>query len=71
MADVKVSRELASTVVVGGMVVVVVMEVDGAAVVVGAAEAPGIRSGIPDTRVLWALRRKYEWLMGGRGVGSH
>ena len=69
MAVVKVSRALGSVAVVGG-VVEVEAAVDGAAVVAGAAEAPGTRSDIPDTRVLWALRRKYEWLVGGRGLGS-
>ena len=69
MAVVKVSRVLGSAAVVGG-VVEVEAAVDGAAVVAGAAEAPGTRSDIPDTRVLWALRRKYEWLVGGRGLGS-
>ena len=77
MAAVRVSRVLGSAAVAGG-VDAVEMAVVGAAEVVGAmgmgmegaVEAPGTASGIPDTRVLWVLRRKYEWLGGGRGLGA-
>ena len=77
MAVVRVSRALGSAAVAGG-VDAVEMAVVGAAAVVGAmgmgregaVEAPGTASGIPDTRVLWELRRKYEWLGGGRGLGA-
>ena len=65
MAAIKVSRALGSAIVVAG-VGVVDMVVDGAAVEDGAvgmgmecaAETPGTLSDIPDTRVLWVLRRK-------------
>ena len=65
MAAVKVSRAFGSAVVVAG-VGAVDMAVDGVAVedgavgmgMEGAAETPGTLSDIPDTRVLWVLRRK-------------
>ena len=65
MAAIKVSRALGSMVVVAG-VGAVDMVVDGMAVedgavdmgMEGAVETPGTLSNIPDTRVLWVLRRK-------------
>ena len=77
MAVVRVSRALDSVAVAGGADAVE-MAVVGAAEVVGAmdmgrdgaVETPGTMSDIPDTRVLWVLWRKYEWLGGGRGLGA-
>jgi len=65
MAVVRVSRALGSAAVVGGAGAVETAVV-GAAVVGGAmdmgmegmVETPGTLSDIPDTRVLWVLRRK-------------
>jgi len=77
MAVVRVSRALDSA-AVAGRTDAVEMAVVGAAEGVGAmdmgrdgaVETPGTMSDIPDTRVLWVLRRKYEWLGGGRGLGA-
>ena len=64
MAVVRVSRALDSAAVAGGAYAVE-MAVVGAEVVGamdmgrdGAVETPGTMSDIPDTRVLWVLRRK-------------
>ena len=70
MAVVRVSRALDS-VAVAERTDAVEMAVVGAAEGVGAMDMgrDGAAEGV-DTRVLWVLRRKYEWLGGGRGLGA-
>ena len=60
MAVVKVSRALGSAAVVAGVGAVETAVVSAAVDMgmEGAAETPGTLSDIPDTRVLWVLRRK-------------